>query len=128
MKDTGRFETTTKDKIITENGKILKVVIYGYEDPHEEYRIRPKCEFCGEDIGCVCYTYDNSNNPFKEAKKGLISNWCCDNIHCIYKYLKKYNREKYNELVSKYGDDEYAIVEELVLDFPEDDDGLFCGI
>jgi len=71
----GRFNTSTKNKLTTKYGKILKVTHYRQRDeeyPDTDYRIRPTCSICGGDVGCVCYNDDNSNDePYDAAIKGL---------------------------------------------------------
>lgn len=129
MIDSGRFNTTTKVKISTQFGTILKVTHYNIdEDPYDEYRIRPKCSKCGGDVGCVCYNYNNSDDPEQSAIDGLQSRWVCDKIHCLYEYMKEYTPEKYNKMKAIYGDDEWSIVEALQDEMQEDDNGIFCEV
>ena len=127
--NSGKFNTTTKIKISTLNGNVLKVTNYNvYEEPYEEYKIRPKCSICGGDVGCICYNYDNSDNPAEDATDGLLKRWCCEKAHCICEFLKDYNPEKYKELVKKYGDDEWSISEVLQEEFVDNDENIFCEV
>ncbi len=127
--NSGRFETSTKVKISTPNGNVLKVTHYPIdEEPFDDYRIRPKCEFCGGDVGCVCYSEGEYDNSLSEATDGLLRDWCCEKIDCLYKALEKYNPDKLTSLKLTYGDDKWSIVDAMMEDFPEDDYGIFCEV
>lgn len=125
----GRFDTTTKTKLTTKYGNILKVINYESEGQEQiDYKIRPTCSICGGDVSCVCYNDDNSNEPFDAAINGLQQQWCCEKPHCICEFTKTIWTEKYEELVAKYGNDEHTICEVLREEMSEDDDGIFCEI
>ncbi len=128
MRNSGRFETTTKTKIDTKNGKILMVTHYSDEKPYTDYRIRPRCEFCGGDVGCVCYNECEYDDPLTEAIDGLLRDWCCEKIDCLYKALEKYNPDKLVSLKLTYGDDKWSIVDAMMEEFPDDDYSLFCEV
>ena len=105
------------------------VTHYSDEEPHVEYRIRPTCQFCGGDVGCICFNYDNSDDPEKEAEDGLLRNWNCERVDCTYKAIEKYNPESLIPLIKKYGDDKWSIVEEILEKYPEQDsDGIYCEV
>jgi len=129
-RNSGRFETTTKIKISTPYGNILKVTHYDVdEEPHNEYKMRPKCSICGGNVNCVCYNDNNSDEPLQSAIDAFQKEWCCEKIHCICEFMKSTYTDMYEELKAKYGDDEWSIVESLrgeVID--SDDDGIFCEV
>jgi len=129
MNNSGRFNTTTKVKLSTPNGSVLKVTNYLVdEEPFDDYRIRPKCEFCGGDVGCVCYSVHEYTDPLIEATEGLLKDWCCEKIDCLYKALEKYNPDKLKSLKLTYGDDKQSIVDALMEEFTDDDTNLFCEV
>jgi len=128
--NSGRFNTTTKVKIETPYGVILKVTNYPVcEDSYEEYKIRPKCAICGEKALCMCFTYDNSDDPEQDAIDNLQRDFTCEKPNCICKSFKKIEPEVYVKLEKKYGDDIWSICEKLQEKYyTEDDDGIFCEI
>lgn len=129
-KNSGRFETTTKTKIQTPKGNILKVTHYDIdEEPYDKYKVRPKCSICGENISCLCYNDDNSDDPLQSAINTFYREWACNNIHCICEYMKTHYTRKYEELATIFGDDESAIVESLLDEMSDyDDESIFCEI
>lgn len=133
MKNSGRFETTTKVKIPTPFGVVLKVTIYNIdEEPIEpiiEYRIRPKCAICGENAPCMCFSYDNFDNPEQESIDTLQKELTCEKSHCICETFKKMMPEEYTRLEKEHGGDVLSICEALQEKYyTEADDGLFCEV
>ena len=128
----GQFETTTKVKINTPQGNILKVAHYEIdEEPYDEYKVRQKCSVCGESTICLCYNDNNSDDPLQSAIDSFSKEWCCDKVHCIYEYIKKNLLDKYEELRAAYNNDESAMVESLqdeIFVDDSDDNGIFCEI
>ena len=127
----GKFNTSTKNKLTTKYGKILKVTHYESDEayPIMEYKIRPICSICGGDVGCVCYNNDNSDDePYDAAIKGLQQKWCCEKSHCICEFMKEYNSEKYKKLVKKYGNDEQSISDNLLEEFVDSGEDIFCEV
>lgn len=122
-KGAGRFETSTKTKISTEYGTVLKVTTYydeGYVE--EDYKIKPKCTVCGGGVECLCY------DSFETAIDNLKKEWvCCGNI-CIVEDIKKSNPDYYEELVKKFGDDIDSIADEIRENWPELDEGELCNL
>jgi hypothetical protein len=128
MINTGKFYTTTKIKISTPNGNVLKVSHYNIdEEPWDEYKIRPKCSICGGDVGCVCYSENNVDDPLQKATDGLKQKWTCEKTHCVYKFLEQINSEEIKRLKLTYGEDEQAIVEELQDEYCEEEE-IFCEV
>lgn len=129
-RNSGRFETTTKVKVSTPNGNVLMVNHYPVdEEPFVDYRIRPKCSICGGNAPCMCFGYDNFDDPLEEATESLLKEFVCENPHCICKIYKKIKPEEYKKLKKKYGDDVWSICEKIAKRyFTEDDDGLFCEV
>lgn len=127
MNKSGKFDTTTKTKIHTEHGTILKVTIYDADERNyiTEYRIKPKCDICGGDVGCVCFHEDNSDNPYRDAFEHLIKRWLCDKAHCICTFMK--DSSIYKKLEEKYGDDEWSIAEALQEEMQYDGEDIFCA-
>ncbi len=125
---TGRFDTTTKTKLTTKYGKILKVTHFEYCIEYAEYKIKPTCSICGGDVGCVCYNDDNSDAPFDSAIKGLQQEWCCEKSQCICDYVKKNNPKEYKKLTDKYGDDIWSISEVIQEEWGDYGEDIFCGV
>jgi hypothetical protein len=129
MSTSGKFDTSTKTKLTTKFGKILKVTSYESEGQEfVEYRIKPKCSYCGGDVGCVCYHDDNSDEPYDAAIRGLQTGWICEKVDCIITYLKENNPEHYTELTKEFGDDKLSIVEYLQEQMCEDNSEIFCEV
>jgi hypothetical protein len=131
-RNSGRFETTTKIKINTPHGSILKVVHYEIdEEPHDEYKVRQKCSICNGSTICLCYNDNNSDDPLQSAIDSLSRKWYCDKVHCICEYIKKNLPDKYEELRAAYNNNESAMVESLqdeIFVDDNDDDEIFCEI
>lgn len=122
-KEAGRFETSTKTKITTEHGTVLKVTVYNDEGYIEDnYKIKPKCSVCGEGIECLCY------DSLETAIDNLKREWVCCNANCIVKDTKKSNPNYYEELARKFGDDIDSIADEIRENWPELGEGELCGI
>lgn len=133
MQESGndKFEEITKTKIKTEHGTVQKVHIkrhglYMIDDEKTEYRINPKCYLCGEKLGCRCYSDDNSDTPFETAKEDLKKEWVCTKPECVIECFKRTSSAEYERLKVKYGDDIWAIVEEITENWDMDDEGEFC--
>lgn len=122
-KQAGRFETTTKTKITTEHGTILKVTTY-YDEGYTEdnYKIKPKCGVCGEGIECLCY------DSFKTAVSNLERGWICSNTVCVIEDTKKSNPDYYEELMKKFKGDQYAVAEEVRENWSELEEGELCSL
>lgn len=131
MIESGRFETSTKTKIKTEHGTVLKVVTYGEDciHPSVEYRIRGICKYCGDKLDCWCFTDEYCKNPLQEAKDYLVGGFICDEPTCVIKSMKKNDPEKLKEFMKMYGEDEYAVRNAIQESWGEWDDGPeLCGI
>lgn len=132
MTNSGKFNTSTKTKISTPHGNILKIIHYNSADEeqqHSEYKIKPKCSICGGNASCICYNDDNSDDPFQSAIDGLQKTWCCEKLHCICEFMKTIYSNRYEKLAKMYNDDEYAIYEALQEMMSEEDDyGIFCEV
>ena len=124
----GKFDNTTKVKIETPYGNILKVTHYHIgEEPYDEYKVRPKCAICGGKALCMCFSDDNSDNPEQEAIDSLQRDFTCEKPHCICEIFKRIRPEEYAKLEMTFGNDIWSICEELQEKYyMEDDDGLFC--
>jgi hypothetical protein len=111
MIQSGRFDTSTKTKIKTEHGTILKVVVY--EDdctrPDIEYRIRGICDYCGDKLDCWCFTDEQFKDPLQEATDYLVRGFVCDKPECVIKFEEKNDPEQLKILQANYKDDEYGL-------------------
>lgn len=126
----GRFPTSTKTKIKTEWGTILKITTYDPDDgefpPKEEYKIKPKCQFCGNPVDCYCYNDDNCDSGmdlFEKALEDLKKKWMCMSTSCIIQGLKEYDPDRYKELKDLYEDDKESIADEIRDNLPDMDGG-----
>lgn len=127
MSKTGRFETTTKTRIKTKFGTILKIIRYNEDSlPEIEYSIRPVCVYCEEPIGCICFNPDNSDDPFKDALSVLEGRWVCERVKCILRYHEESDPEFYETMKANYNGNEKALAEALSESMPELEEGDFC--
>jgi len=117
-----------KTKIKTPYGIILKVQKYSLKMHYlivTQYKIKPVCSICGDDIDCWCCS------TYEEALKGLNeTHWCCEKRTCFYEkckddplFIEKLNINNGN--VDKAIDD--IIDDYSEIDFDNDDEGL-CEI
>lgn len=125
-----RFDNTTKTKIVTEHGTVLKVDYYDADGEHYiDYKIRPRCSICGKVVDCVCYNEDNSDNPFNTALSSLKTKWTCDNSNCLVEFMEKHNPDLLSQIKKEHGNDpdeiSYALIAILFIDNVESD-GEFC--
>lgn len=131
LNKSGRFETSTKTKIKTKYGTILKVTTYdGDPDsyPDIEYKIRPICDSCGKPIECFCFNSDNSVFPYEDALSNLQRCWLCGNDDCLIKYKKEDNPELYNHLQANYNGDKKAIADAIADGLSTLDEGEYCNL
>ena len=127
MTETGRFETTTKTKIRTPNGTILKIVTYDGEfPPYIDYNIRPICEYCNKPAGCVCFNVDNSIKPYEDAVSVLKGLWICGNVDCILKHYKEDDPDYYSCIESNFNGDKKEMANMFFSLMPELEEGEFC--
>ena len=127
MSKTGRFETSTKTRIKTKFGTILRTARYSEDSfPEIEYTIRPICNYCKESIGCVCFNPDNSENPYEDALSTLEGAWTCGKVKCVLAYQKENDPEYYEIMKANYNGDEEALAEAFSEIMPELEDGDFC--
>ena len=103
----GRFDTTTKTKIKTPYGTVLKVAHYDYDFtlPDIEYKIKGVCKRCGASIGCYCFNEDKYDDALGNAIEALQFGFLCDNPQCIIRYEMDYNPENADKLIQMYGED-----------------------
>ena len=128
MTETGRFETTTKTKIRTPNGTIIKIVRYPEDsEPFTEYNIRPICAICKEPIECLCFNLNNSDEPREDALNNLQHEWVCSGVECQLKYMKEDNPEQYERIKEVCEGDEYRMSNMISDLMPELEDGDFCS-
>jgi len=113
--ETGRFETSTKTKIHTEHGTLLKIITYNSDGedstPYTEYRIRTKCHICGKTMECICFNVCNSDNPFNDAMCNLERYWICGATDCLIANQKEEDMELYVYFAEQYNNDKEAIAE-----------------
>ena len=131
MIQTGRFDSSTKTKIKTEHGTILKVATYEEDctGPTIEYKIRGICKYCGDKLDCWCFTDEYFEDPLQEAKDCLVGGFICDEPACVIKSEKKNDPEKLKEFMKMYGEDEYAVRDAIQESWGEWDEGPYeCGI
>lgn len=130
MIQSGRFETTTKTRINTKYGTILKVTTYG-EDPDAypdvEYKIRPKCHYCEKLIECLCFNSNNCDFPYEYALSNLLRCWICDSNTCLIKYQKETDPEYYDTLHANYNGDKQLIADSISDGLGTIEEGGFCN-
>jgi len=131
MIQTGRFDTSTKTRIKTKHGTVLKVVTYK-EDctrPDIEYRIRGICKYCGDKLDCWCFTDEYFDDPLQEATDCLVGGFICDEPACVIKSEKENDPKKLKELMKRYGEEESAVRDAIQDSWGEWDEGpVECGI
>lgn len=116
MIQSGRFETTTKTRIKTKYGTILKVITYDDDPdayPDVEYKIRPICEYCGRAIECLCFNSENCDFPYEDALFNLQRCWICGSNTCLIKYQKESDPEYYSYLHANYNGNRMLIADHL---------------
>jgi len=126
----GRFDTTTKTKIKTPHGTVLKVARYDYDflQPDIEYKIRGVCRQCGKPTECFCYDESEFSNAFESAIEGLRFGFLCDNPQCVIRCEMETNPERVDELIDKYGEDINAICDAIYESWGEWDEApMECG-
>lgn len=127
MSKTGRFETSTKTKIRTPHGTILKTVTYdGESRPFVEYNIRPICKYCKNPVGCVCFNVDNSDHPYEDAVSVLQGPWICVKIDCLLQYHKEDDPEYYACVESNFSGNKKEMAIIFSDTMPELEEGDFC--
>lgn len=131
MSGTGPFDTSTKTKIKTPYGTILKVSRYevGFGRPETEYKIHGKCSYCGADMGCWCFEEDNCDDPIQEATDCLRGGFVCESPTCVIACKMNDDPDFVAELRDKYSDDEDSIMDEIMESWGELDGGPSeCGV
>ena len=125
MIESGRFDTSTKTKIRTKHGTILKVVTYEEDctGPTIEYRIRGICKYCGDKLDCWCFTDEYFEDPLQEAKDSLVGGFICDEPACVIKSEKENDPEQLKILQANYKDDEYGLRDAIQESWGEWDEG-----
>lgn len=129
----GRFDTSTKTKIKTPYGTILKVSRYEEDctEPDIEYKVRLVCTYCKELVDCYCFNDDDYElgNAFEEATELLQFGMVCDNPQCVIKRGLDNEPDATNALILKYGEDVYAIRDAIWESWGEWDEGpMECGV
>ena len=128
MTETGRFESTTKTRIHTSDGTIIKTVRYPEDsEPFIEYNIRPICTICKEPIECLCFNLDNSDEPREDALNNLQYKWICSGVECRLKFMKEDDPEKYKEIEELCNGEAYLMSNMISDLMPELEDGDFCS-
>lgn len=131
MITTGPFDTTTKTKIKTKYGTVLKVTTYEVDCTHPdvEYKIKSTCKYCGEKLDCWCFTEDNFDDPLHEAIDYLTIAFACDRPKCVIEYERQNDPEQLKKLQANYKDDEYGLRDVIWESWGEWDDGPEgCGV
>lgn len=127
---TGPFDTTTKTKIKTPYGTVLKVTTYEIDNIHPsvEYRTKPKCVICGEVSDCMCYQEDN-DFTFEDAEGGLKIGLICGDPDCVIEYQRENDPVLFIELIKLHGTDPYELRDAIWESWGEWDDGPEnCGV
>ncbi len=130
MDKSGRFRSTTKTKIHTLQGTILKITKYKRgSKPRIEFQARPHCIICGKHTDCLCFTKDNSDtDPYESAINGLKRGWLCGSTECLIEYEKRDDFENYERLMKDYKGDRPLIAHAISLRLPEMEEGEFCEL
>lgn len=124
----GRFESSTKTRIHTPYGTIIKITTYPEDsEPFTEYNIRPICAICKEPIECLCFNFNNSDEPHKEALKQLQCEWVCTGVECRLKYMKGDDPEQYKIIKEVCEGDAYRMSNTISDLMPELEEGEFCS-
>ena len=130
MNQSGRFDTSTKTKIKTKYGTILKVTTYDSDPesyPYTEYKIRLVCDICGKPIECFCFNSDNCDFPYEDALSNIQKCWLCEKDECLVKYEKENDPEHYRNLHTNYNGDKKAIAEAISDELGTLDEGGYCN-
>lgn len=120
---TGRFDTSTKTKIKTPFGTVLKVIRYEEDsNPDVEYKARPICSYCKTPMDCYCYNDGDFEDALEKATELIQFGMVCDNPQCVIKMEKVRNPENLERLEGKYPDDEYGLRDAIQESWPECDE------
>ncbi len=114
MIQAGRFDSTTKTKIKTQHGTLLKVTLYE-EDclPQVEYKIYGVCRQCGGPVGCFCYDESEFSDAFNHAILGMRFGFLCEKTECAIRSEMEINPERVEALIEKYGNDKCSIRDKI---------------
>jgi len=89
-----------------------------------QYKIRPKCSTCGDNVDCYCYS------EYKDAINGLFkSKWACNKVDCLYELHK--DSQLFIESLNKCNGDIKEAIDDLLEKFCEmdcDGDEGLCEI
>lgn len=127
----GRFKNTTKTKIKTQRGTILKVTTYDgahYSYPEMEYKVKSACSICGADMGCLCFNSDNSDDPYNDAVSCLKIYWVCDKDDCLIDFMKNDDPEHYGIICEVHAGNKKAITNAISDQLGSLDCGDYCNI
>lgn len=106
----GSFETTTRTKIKTAFGTVLKLTRYNpHGEPEVEYWARPKCTYCKTVTECLCYSEFDYYDALGRATELLQMGTVCENPQCVIKCALRCDPEWTELLIRKHGVDVYAI-------------------
>ena len=124
----GRFESTTHTLIKTKHGSILKKIHNNNITQKKEFRTRPHCMICGKHTDCLCFTTENSDNPYEDAIDALKRGWLCGDDNCFIEYEKKEYPENYEALMDRHNGDLKEVAYAISNSLPEMEEGEFCEI
>lgn len=130
MTQSGRFKTTTKTRIRTKYGTILKETTYDVDPesyPDIEYKIRPVCYCCGNPIDCLCFNSDNCDDLYEDALFNLKRQWICGSVMCLIQYQKEIDFKHYDVLYGNYKGNLYKISEDIADGLDTIESGESCG-
>ena len=128
MPQSGRFESSTKTRIHTSGGTVIKIVRYPEDsEPFTEYNIRPICAICKEPIECLCFNFNNSDDPHTDAVRHLQMDWICTGVECRLKYMKEDDPEQYERIKEVCEGEPYRMSNMISDLMPELEDGDFCS-
>ena len=117
---TGQFESTTKTKIKTEHGTVLKETTYepGCSELYIEYKTAPRCSICGDRLDCMCFS--SLESATKSFKKG----------DCWFKYELGNDPDYVKQLIEEHNGDVDAVKEHLVEVMCDSDvnEGSWCEL
>jgi hypothetical protein len=104
---------TTKTKIKTQHGTILKVTTYEYgEQPDIEYKVRTHCVRCGCDTGCLCFQ-ESEGYSIKDVIAYAPYELLCDKNECIIEFESQHDPELLKILQDKYKNDEIGLAQAI---------------